>query len=249
MSRPFFKRPAAALWRRVHPTAQTSAADHNHTTHAQQQQPQLSINGWTWTDQNTIDDNYMDLALLVARSSVCVQGNMGCALVTNVDDDAGRRTRRADDRHQPVVIAINAPIFGSLNSDCHAEANAIAECAAEGAATRGLCCYVSRIPCSECYKLLARAGISRVVSLQRGFEGKVAASAAEYGISYVQLADTPAREAWRDARAAAFTNRAEVAELREIRKRLRKEHQAAKVLRRAAECRSGGECAPCAAPE
>ena len=40
-----------------------------------------------------------------------------------------------------------------------------------------------------------------------------------------------------------------VAELREIRKRLRKEHQAAKVLRRAAECRSGGECAPCAPPE
>lgn len=192
----------------------------------------------------------MDLALLVARNSVCVQGNMGCVLVRNVDDAAGKRHRQEDDDHQPIVLAINAPIFGALNSDCHAEANAIAECAAEGAATRGLCCYVSRIPCNECYKLLARAGISRVVSLQRGFEGKVAASAAEHGISYVQLADTPAREAWRNARAAAFTNRAEVAELREFRKKLRKEHHAAKVLRRASvECRSGGERAPCAEPE
>mmetsp|Transcript_47207 Transcript_47207/g.156465 ORF Transcript_47207/g.156465 Transcript_47207/m.156465 type:complete len:211 (+) Transcript_47207:32-664(+) len=63
-----------------------------------------------------------------------------------------------------VLCATNAPLFGAHRSDCHAEALAVSECARRGIGTAGLSIYVTRTPCGPCYKLLAAAGVARIVS-------------------------------------------------------------------------------------
>jgi dCMP deaminase len=46
---------------------------------------------------------------------------------------------------------------------CHAEANAIGNCAKRGITTHGASLYCTTFPCAECSKLIVAAGISQVV--------------------------------------------------------------------------------------
>lgn len=49
----------------------------------------------------------------------------------------------------------------------HAEQNVISFCAKEGIATDGLTLYITLSPCETCAKLIASAGIKRVVYLEK----------------------------------------------------------------------------------
>ena len=91
----------------------------------------LNRYGWVWHAENTVDENYMDLAYLIARNSTCKDGHMGCVVVRGLEKGQG-----GDCAPEAVgtirLCVINTPLFGAHRSDCHAEANAVSECARRG---------------------------------------------------------------------------------------------------------------------
>ena len=178
--------------------------------------------GWSWCAEATVDENFLDLAFLVARNSTCKDGHMGCVIVSGVP-------RASDQVHSDVQVGtvtlctINSSLFGAYRSDCHAEANAVAECAARGLVLRGLSVYVTRSPCTACYKLLASAGVRRIIAPQPLASADCIASAAALEIECVAVRDTEARAARRESLGASHEDRGRIQALWEERKRLRAE--------------------------
>jgi deoxycytidylate deaminase len=96
-----------------------------------------------------VHQNYLDLAFLIARNSVCREGKVGCVLVTGVSKGAGssKRTAQATAPDSILIAATNSELLRERSSDCHAEANAIALCARKGLATEACSAYVIIPPC------------------------------------------------------------------------------------------------------
>lgn len=201
----------------------------------------LNRYGWEWCAAETIDANYLDLAYLVARNSTAKDGHMGC-IVTSPASNAGSSVSEQQDG-EVVLCTINTSLFGAHRSDCHAEANAVAECARRGMSMRGLSCYVTRAPCTACYKLLASAGIGRIVAPQPLDSADCVASAQALGIENVALRDSEQRAARRRGLGASNEDMERVRALREERKRLRKEKSFGKKTLKGA---SGGAVAAAA---
>ena len=84
--------------------------------------------GWRWERWKTADENWLDLAYLVARASEAKDGHMGCCIVR---DPHGR---------EPSLISttINCGIYGRYRSDLHAEAAAVSDCARRGEKLEGV---------------------------------------------------------------------------------------------------------------
>jgi dCMP deaminase len=165
------------------------------------------------------DANYMDLAYLIARNSVAKDGHMGCVFVRPSKDEV-------------VLTVINSAMFGPFRSDCHAEANGIATCAARGVSTRGLAVYVTRAPCTACFKLLASAGVARIVSPQELASDDCRQAASTLGITVVALADSPERRARRMGLARDNEDKDRIRALRAERKRLKKAHAYGKKVKK-----------------
>ena len=144
--------------------------------------------GWRWERWKTADENWLDLAYLVARASEAKDGHMGCCIVR---DPHGR---------EPSLISttINCGIYGRYRSDLHAEAAAVSDCARRGEKLEGCTLYVTRAPCPRCHCLIAAAGIRRVVAPTDLETEACVVSAEEFGIEMVKLRDAPPRKAWRD---------------------------------------------------
>jgi deoxycytidylate deaminase len=96
-----------------------------------------------------VHQNYLDLAFLIARNSVCREGKVGCVLVTGISKRAGssKRTAQAAASDSILIAATNSELLRERSSDCHAEANAIALCARKGLATEACSAYVIIPPC------------------------------------------------------------------------------------------------------
>lgn len=182
----------------------------------------LNRYGWSWQPDKSVDENYMDLAYLVARNSTCKDGHMGCVVVGNVPPASGCAPV-AEQAGEVALCTINSSLFGAYRSDCHAEANAVAEFAARGQRLRGHSLYVTRAPCVACYKLLASAGVCRIVAPQPLDSPDCVASAAALDIECTAVKDTEARQVWRDALGSSNEDMSRIQALREERKRLRAE--------------------------
>ena len=182
----------------------------------------LNRYGWTWDAATSVDENYLDLAYLIARNSTCKDGHMGCVVVADVPRGQGRELPGAQ-MGEVELCTINSSLFGAYRSDCHAEANAVAESAARGVVLRGRSCYVTRAPCVACYKLLASAGVGRIVAPQPIDSPDCVASARALGIECVSVRDSPARSERREALGQSHEDMGRIQALREERKRLRAE--------------------------
>ena len=182
----------------------------------------LNRYGWTWCADESADQNYMDLALLVARNSTCKDGHMGCVLVSGLARGRGGESS-AHQVGEVELCTINSALFGAYRSDCHAEANAVSVCAQRGRSVAGMSCFVTRAPCTACYKLLAAAGIGRIVSPQLLPSADCTASSRALGIEVRCVVDSAERQARRAALTAQHEDMDRVRELREERKRLKRE--------------------------
>ena len=202
----------------------------------------LNRYGWSWSAEATVDENYMDLAYLVARNSTCKDGHMGCALVEEVPTGGGE-TAASEQVGCIALCTINTALFGAHRSDCHAEANAVAESAARGLPLRGLSCYVTRAPCTACYKLLASAGVRRIVAPQALDSPDCIASATVLDIECRVVQDSDARAACRRSLGTRHEDMERVRALREERKRLRKEGTFGKKAIRKHATGSSSSCA------
>mmetsp|Transcript_9217 Transcript_9217/g.19039 ORF Transcript_9217/g.19039 Transcript_9217/m.19039 type:complete len:249 (-) Transcript_9217:997-1743(-) len=128
---------------------------------------------------NLSDDvNYMDIVMIITRSSHLRQGSMGCLLVQPKNDT--QRTGNHEDRIFNGIIAAanNSSLFNADDSDVHAEINAIGQIAKRNqrSATRshatncetmtaqGATAYITMPPCKKCFGALHASGITRIVS-------------------------------------------------------------------------------------
>eukprot|EP00747_Dinoflagellata_sp_TGD_P097142 gnl/TRDRNA2_/TRDRNA2_167037_c0_seq2.p1 gnl/TRDRNA2_/TRDRNA2_167037_c0~~gnl/TRDRNA2_/TRDRNA2_167037_c0_seq2.p1 ORF type:complete len:216 (-),score=30.72 gnl/TRDRNA2_/TRDRNA2_167037_c0_seq2:20-667(-) len=145
--------------------------------------------GWKPCPTRSGDENGMDLALLLSRSSHCRSGCMGCAIVSS---------------HGEVLAChINGPFWDPINrehpsSDTHAEVNAIGLCARRGIACEGASAYITMPPCRRCFQVLASSGIKRIVSRKQfnSQDGDIfERTARQQGIALVIVADTEERKA------------------------------------------------------
>jgi deoxycytidylate deaminase len=219
----------------------------------------LSNYGWQWRgDANlTVDENYMDYAYLTARNSSCKEGHMGCVIVRGVAVGGGS-AQSVLPVGTVVLRTINTPLFKVRTSDCHAEANAVAESARRGLAWRSpttttttdatisdgssgdavscgaMTCYVTRAPCAMCFKLIASAGVNRICSPRAMDSVDALAACARLGIESVAVTDSPRRATFRNDVGAAHTDMAAVRALREERKVSKRVAQEQKSKRRAA---------------
>jgi deoxycytidylate deaminase len=153
------------------------------TTTAQTSQPTVpplsSFPTFGWKpDPNLTDDvNFMDLVLLITRTSQLLQGSMACILVrdeqtttttTPVDEPtttattADQLTQRMEDAI--VSIANNQWFYKMNESDVHAEIVALGQAARAGRSTDRCTAYITMPPCKRCLAALYTAGITRIVS-------------------------------------------------------------------------------------
>jgi len=110
------------------------------------------------------DTYFMRIALQAATRATCDRKHIGCVVVDPVS-------------HTILSTGYNGSIRGSPHCDdvghmmednhcvrtVHAESNAIAAAAYHGIALRGATLYCTASPCWLCFRLLANAGIKRVV--------------------------------------------------------------------------------------
>ena len=115
------------------------------------------------------DQNFMDLVLLVTRSSQLRQGGMACivAFVEDPDcDDLSTPSLLLQSlRRRIVTVATNQSLFKATDSDLHAEIAALSNCArSPNLSTSGCAAYITMPPCKRCFAALVAAGIQKIVS-------------------------------------------------------------------------------------
>ena len=162
----------------------------------------LSRFGWEWVDSKSSDENWLDLAYMLSRNSVAIDGHMGCCIVKGKD---------------VLVESRNHGLYEEFRSDVHAEASAICAAAKDGVSLRNSTLYVTRAPCARCYKLIAETGIEKVVA-PTAMETKEREHAANRGLTYLVIKDNADRKQWRDAIAEPFRDQNNIDTLRMQRK-------------------------------
>ena len=113
---------------------------------------------------------WFDICHRFAEQSKCMTRQIGCVLVR--DDhmllqgfNGAPKGSDCKDCPRPRCKGLDEPSGGSLElAICaHAEANLIGLCAKYGISSDGCTLYCTNHPCSECAKLIERAGIKEVV--------------------------------------------------------------------------------------
>ncbi len=114
---------------------------------------------------------FLDLADMVATRSTCDRKHVGCVLVLDNQvissgyNGSAPKSLHCDDVGHDLVETIleNGKTAPNCVRTTHAEANAVAQAARRGVRTEGATAYVNTFPCWPCFKILASAGIARVV--------------------------------------------------------------------------------------
>lgn len=108
------------------------------------------------------DDYFMSIAKQVATRSTCDRKHVGAVIVRD-------KMLLATGYNGSLRGIEHCDEVGHLMQDghcvrtVHAEANAIVQAARNGVRTEGAIIYVTASPCFACFKLIANAGIVRIV--------------------------------------------------------------------------------------
>jgi dCMP deaminase len=204
--------------------------------------PDIQRYGWNYdSSTRSIDQNYMDLAYRIARNSYCVEGNMGSVFVRGIpvgsggvvvgggesggdgvsgDDKVGEESN-AQSQGEIIAETVNTALVQRFHSECHAEANAVSACCRLGISLEGASCYVTRAPCTHCYRLLVTAGVTRIVCPHVPASDDCAASVRDLKIDWVVMRSTQEEMRARDQEASAHENSERTQLLRQERKAAR----------------------------
>lgn len=111
------------------------------------------------------DQYFMDLAIQVATRATCPRKHVGCVLVRegHVLATGYNGSMVGEDHCDDVGCDI---VEGHCVRTVHAEANALAQAARHGTRVKLATAYITAYPCWGCFKLLANAGIQRVIALE-----------------------------------------------------------------------------------
>jgi dCMP deaminase len=113
------------------------------------------------------DEYFMNIARAVATRATCSRKHVGAVIVR---DEVGHLM---EDGHCVRTI--------------HAEANAVIQAATQGTRIEGATIYVTASPCWSCFKMIANAGLKRVVYGEFYRDERIFAVAEELGIALIHL--------------------------------------------------------------
>lgn len=136
----------------------------------------------------------MDIARVVASRATCDRKHVGAVIVRD-------RSILATGYNGSIRGLGHCDEEGHLMEDghcvrtVHAEANAIVQAARNGVRLEGAWIYVTASPCWGCFRLIANAGISRVVYGEFYRDVRVFDVAGKLGIELVSLAKDVAAQA------------------------------------------------------
>jgi deoxycytidylate deaminase len=116
----------------------------------------FKLHGWQPDPKLSDDENYMDLVMLLTRSSHCRQGSMACILV---HPDSSNNICGSI-----ISAATNLPLFTKNDSDVHAETAALGGACRTGSRTENATAYITMPPCKRCFGALVASGIKRIVT-------------------------------------------------------------------------------------
>lgn len=108
------------------------------------------------------DEYFMAAALLMATRSACGRLHVGCVLVSG-GQHRNRIVAAGYNGFLPGTPHRSRVRDGHEQATVHAEQNAVADAARRGVSLAGATAYVSHYPCLNCAKMMAAAGIARVI--------------------------------------------------------------------------------------
>ena len=117
------------------------------------------------------DQYFMTITRQVAERSTCLRAKVGAVIVRDKNILAtGYNGAPAGLPHCTDVGCLvyrSTTPSGEIEENCfrciHAEMNAIAQAAKNGASIRDAAVYVTHTPCIQCFKVLINTGIKRIV--------------------------------------------------------------------------------------
>ena len=116
-------------------------------------------------DRPTWDEYFMATALLIASRSACGRLHVGCLLVS-AGEHPNRIIAAGYNGFLPGTPHTSRLRDGHEQATVHAEQNAITDAARRGVPVDGATAYVTHFPCIHCAKILASAGIRKIVYYQ-----------------------------------------------------------------------------------
>ena len=142
----------------------------------------FDLYGWRPDPSLSDDENFLDIVLLLTRSSTCkTSGRVACVLVdtTLMFQPSVKNKRHFDDNKEEsvedlerrlfgsiIAAATNAPLFAPTDSDIHAEISCLGQACNNRHAVRGCTIYITIHPCKRCFAALVAFGVGRIVSRQ-----------------------------------------------------------------------------------
>jgi len=132
------------------------------------------------------DTYFMNIALEVSRRSTCNRKHVGAVIVR--DKNILSTGYNGSIRGMPHCDEVGHDMVGGhCVRTVHAEANAIIQAARHGVRIEGADIYTTASPCWECFKLIANAGIRRIVYREFYREHKIFEVAQALGIELVKV--------------------------------------------------------------
>jgi dCMP deaminase len=132
------------------------------------------------------DEYFMGIARQVAARATCDRKHVGAVVVrdrmilTTGYNGSIRGLRHCDEDGHLMED-------GHCVRTVHAEANAIAQAARNGVRIEGADIYVTASPCFSCFKLIANAGIHRIVFGEFYRDPRIFSFSADLGLDLVHL--------------------------------------------------------------
>ncbi|MCX7717694.1 MAG: dCMP deaminase family protein [Candidatus Sumerlaeaceae bacterium] len=132
------------------------------------------------------DTYFMNIALEVSRRSTCNRKHVGAVIVR--DKNILSTGYNGSIRGMPHCDEVGHDMVGGhCVRTVHAEANAIIQAARHGVRIDGADIYTTASPCWECFKLIANAGLRRIIYREFYREHKIFEVAQALGIELVKL--------------------------------------------------------------
>lgn len=110
----------------------------------------------------TWDQYFMATAVLIASRSNCERLHVGCVVVTS-GERKNRIVAAGYNGFLPGAPHTSRLRDGHEQATVHAEQNAISDAARRGSSVEGCVAYITHYPCINCAKILAAAGIAKVI--------------------------------------------------------------------------------------
>ncbi len=115
-----------------------------------------------WKERPSWGEYFMATALLISSRSSCERLHVGCVLVSG-GDNRNRIIAAGYNGFLPGAPHHSRVRDGHEQATVHAEQNAVADAARRGISLGGATAYLTHFPCINCAKVLASAGIRKIV--------------------------------------------------------------------------------------